>query len=107
MIINTPLVLNKDSAWCLFTGIVTDSGRFRYSQTNGKTLEVASKLIDCGIDTEYIYSNLYTEKLENVKLRAKLITKFKTTKEGVAYLVNTKMMLKIINYQYLTYLEVW
>lgn len=90
MILNTPLQLNKDIATSLFTGIVTDSGRFRYAQTNAKTLEVASNLLKYDIDTEYIYNKLYTEKLENIKLRAKLTSKFKVTIDHVAYLVNTK-----------------
>lgn len=90
MILNTPLQLNTSAAASLFTGIVTDSGRFRYSQTNDKTLEVASNLLKYKIDTEYIYGKLYTEKLENIKLRAKLISKFKVTPDHVAYLVNTK-----------------
>lgn len=90
LVINTPLQLTKSSATSLFTGIVTDSGRFRYAQTSSHTYQTVSKLMECGIDTEYIYSKLYTEKLANIKLRAKLISKFKVTKSGVAYLVNTK-----------------
>ncbi len=90
MIANTPLQLNKDGALALFAGIVTDSGRFRYSQTNSKTFEIASYLMSYDIDTEYIYSKIYIEKLANVKLRAKLVSKFKVTSDGVAYLINTK-----------------
>lgn len=94
LILNTPLELNKAAAEALFTGIVTDSGRFRYSQTNSKTLDVASHLLEYNIDTEYIYNKLYVEKLSNVKLRAKLISKFKITKDNVAYLINTKEEVK-------------
>lgn len=94
LILETPLCLNKEAAQALFTGIVTDSGRFRYAQTNTKTLSVASKLLEYNIDTEYIYNKLYVEKLSNVKLRAKLISKFKITKDNVAYLINTKEEVK-------------
>ncbi len=90
MIKNTPLKLNKDGALALFAGIVTDSGRFRYSQTNSKTFDIASYLMGYDIDTEYIYNKIYIEKLANVKLRAKLVSKFKVTNDGVAYLINTK-----------------
>lgn len=90
LILNTPLQLNQDAATSLFTGIVTDSGRFRYAQTNAKTLEIASNLLKYHIDTEYIYTQLYTEKLENIKLRAQLISKFEVTADHVAYLINTK-----------------
>ncbi len=88
LIKETPLVMNSEVASLLFCGLVTDSGRFRYSQTNATTFMNASYLMSFGIDTEYIYNNLYVEKLENVKLKAKLITKFKVTEDGVAYLIN-------------------
>lgn len=94
LILNTPLQLTPQAASILFTGIVTDSGRFRYAQTTSHTYQTVSKLMACGVDTEYIYNQLYTEKLSNIKLRAKLISKFKVTKSGVAYLVNTKEEVK-------------
>lgn len=90
MIMNTPLEMNSLAANHLFSGIVTDSGRFRYAQTNSKTFEIASYLMNYDIKTEYIYNKIYTEKLENVKLRAKLVSKFEVTPNGVAYLINTK-----------------
>lgn len=90
MILNTDLVLNSKAATSLFTGIVTDSGRFRYSSTTSKTFDIVSKLLEYKIDTDYIYNKIYTEKLANVKLRAYLTTKFEITDDGVAYLINTK-----------------
>lgn len=89
LIRETPLVMNKEAAQHLFAGMVTDSGRFRYSQTSFKTFEIASYLMKYNIDTEYVYNKIYTEKLYNIKLRAKLVSKFKVTNFGVAYLVNT------------------
>ena len=46
-----------------------------------------------GADSSYVIikaNKIYVEKLANIKLRAKLVLKFKTTSEGVAYLINTK-----------------
>ena len=94
LIKETPLVMNKDAAQHLFSGMVTDSGRFRYSQTNSNTFLMAAYLMEFGVDTEYIYNKIYVEKLENVKLRAKLVSKFKTTKNGLAYLINTNSDVK-------------
>ncbi len=90
LIKETPLLINKDVATSLFTGIVTDSGRFRYSQTNAKTFGLTSYLLGYGVNMEDVYSHLYTEKLSTVKLRAYLITKFKVTSKGLAYLINKK-----------------
>ena len=48
------------AAECLYTGIVHDTGVFKYSCTSGKTMEIAGKLMDKGIDcTEIIDGSFY------------------------------------------------
>lgn len=89
--------LNDKAASALFTGMVTDSGRFRYSSTNSETYKIASELMKYKIDTEYIYNKIYVDKLANVKLKAKLIDKFVVLESGVAYLINTKEEIKEYN----------
>ena len=89
--------LNDAAATALFIGMVTDSGRFRYSSTNSETYKIASELMKYKIDTEYIYNKIYMDKLANVKLKAKLIDKFVVLESGVAYLINTKEEIKEYN----------
>ena len=45
------LVLDTVAASHLYTGMVTDTGRFRYSEVNGDTLRHAAILLDAGVDT--------------------------------------------------------
>lgn len=97
MIFSTDLIMNDKAANYLFTGIVTDSGRFRYGSTTPKTFIIASKLMEYNIDTDYIYNKIYTEKLATVKLKAYLTTKFQISNDGVAYLINTKEEIKEYN----------
>lgn len=89
--------ISDKAASALFTGMVTDSGRFRYSSTNSETYKIASELMKHNIDTEYIYNKIYVDKLANVKLKAKLIDKFVVLDSGVAYLINTKEEIKEYN----------
>ena len=89
--------INDKVATALFTGMVTDSGRFRYSSTSSTTYKVASELMKYNIDTESIYNKIYVDKLANVKLKAKLIDKFVVLESGVAYLINTKEEIKEYN----------
>lgn len=89
LIRKTPLMLNKASATALFTGMVTDSGRFRFTSTNSETFTRASRLLKEEIDLEYIYNNLYSENLDMVLLRAKTTLRFKFIEPGIAYLVTT------------------
>ena len=97
IIFKADMKLNDAGANSLFTGMVTDSGRFRYSSTTSNTYLVASNLAKYKLNTDYIYNNLYMEKLDNVKLKAELITKFKVTEKGVAYLINTQEEIKKYN----------
>jgi phosphoesterase RecJ-like protein len=85
----TNLALTKSAAEALFTGIVTDSGRFRYTSVSSQTFELASYLMSANIDLDKIYDNIYLEDLDMIKLRARLTLKFKTLDNGIAYLVNT------------------
>ena len=85
----TKMKINAEIATLLYTGIVTDSGRFRFNCDFRSTFDICSKLFRFPIDVNNIYNNLYIEELEMVKLRALLISKFKV--EGqIAYLINTK-----------------
>ena len=72
IIFSNNMKLTSHGARALFTGIVTDSGRFRYSSTSSNTYLVASELAKYNLNTDYIYNNLYVEKLENVKLINKI-----------------------------------
>ena len=89
LIRSTPLVLTKDAASAIFLGMVTDSGRFRYSSTTSKTFEIAGFLMTSGIEIDEIYNKLYIDSLENVRLRAKMSLKFEVLPTKVAYLINT------------------
>ena len=78
--------LSSDAAKSLYTGMVTDSGRFRYDSTTSRTLRLASFLMEQSFDTNDIYRNLYSEDLNFIKLRAKYVLKIQTTEQGVAYI---------------------
>ena len=73
------LTLSKQAAKCLYFGITTDTGRFRYRGVDGKILNTAAVLIDTGIDLEDIYTNLYTDEINALKLRGYVYKKFKIT----------------------------
>jgi phosphoesterase RecJ-like protein len=44
---------------CLLTGIVTDTGRFQYSSTDGEILRMAARLVDLGVRPELIGQAVY------------------------------------------------
>ena len=82
------------AAKALYTGMITDSGRFRYDSTSSHTFTVASYLMEQPFDTNDIYRNLYVDDFENVKLRARFILKIQLTDRRVAYIYTTKEEVK-------------
>lgn len=57
--------LDKDIATCIYTGIVTDTGSFRYSSTTATTHRVAAHLIESGIDNAFIHQSLFDNNSAN------------------------------------------
>ncbi|MDV6170091.1 bifunctional oligoribonuclease/PAP phosphatase NrnA [Flavobacterium sp. DG1-102-2] len=58
-------LIDKTIATCLYTGIVTDSGSFRYPSTTGITHRVVADFIDLGIDNTAIHSLLFDNHSHN------------------------------------------
>ena len=84
--IQSGLKLNSLAAKSLYTGMVTDSGRFRYDSTTSKTFRLASRLLEENFDTNEIYAGLYADDFEHVKLRAQFVLKIRFTEENVGYI---------------------
>lgn len=91
------LKINKKAATYLYTGMVTDSGRFRYDGVGGDTLRYAAILLDQGIDTEWLFANLYLDEFEILKFKAHVYNHMQITENGVAYLFVDKAMQEEFN----------
>ena len=75
------------AAKSLYTGMVTDSGRFRYDSTSSQTFKLASFLMEQKFSTEDIFRNLYTDDYKFIKLRAQFVLKIQFCENGkVAYI---------------------
>ena len=95
--VQSGLRLSSASAKALYTGMVTDSGRFRYDSTTSKTFRLASELMKQDFDTGSIYSQLYADDFSSVQLRAKFVLKIQFTEDKVAYIYTTKEELASYN----------
>lgn len=54
--------INKAAAECLYTGLIHDTGVFKYSCTSARTMEIAGKLMAKGIDFGSIIDNSFYKK---------------------------------------------
>ncbi len=77
------------SATALFTGMVTDSGRFRYDAVSARTFHLASLLMQQKIDTNEIYRHLYASDFDQVLLKARFTLNIDFTAHKVAYVYTT------------------
>ncbi len=80
------LKLNSLAAKSLYTGMVTDSGRFKYDSTNSNTFRLAAFLMQHEFDTNDIFTNLYADDFKFIRLRAQFVLKIQFTECGVAYI---------------------
>ena len=77
------------AAQSLYTGMITDSGRFRYDATSSRTHELAAYLLQQPVDTTEIYRNLYATDYAMMKIRAQFVLKIRFTEKNVAYIYTT------------------
>lgn len=86
------LTLTKWAATCIYTGMVTDSGRFMYEGVCGESLRLAGLLLDKGVDIEWLYANLYLKTFDSLKFTAYIYEHMQVTENGVAYILVDKAM---------------
>lgn len=86
------LKMTELAAACIYTGMVTDSGRFRFESVRGRTMRLAGLLLDFGIDLEWLYANLYMESMDELRFKGEMLSEIEITENGVAYLYITNEM---------------
>jgi phosphoesterase RecJ-like protein len=79
--------LNKDIAYCIFTGLYTDTGSFKYSNTTSTTLRAAAHLLEFGVDPSFISDNLELKSRQTVTMLSKVLNTLTFVHQGaIAYL---------------------
>lgn len=87
--------ISKDIANCLYTGLSTDTGCFRYSNVTPRTHEIAARLIEKGADHSLINTKMFeTKKLGFFKLQTKCLENMKILYDGKVciFTVTQKML---------------
>jgi len=100
--LNWEMHINHQAAMCLYTGIVTDTGSFRYVSVSPQVLRIAASLMEKGIDHTRIYREVFdSNTLDQLKLKGfALAEKLNVIHEaGTAYIALTEKELKRFNFQ--------
>lgn len=84
------LKLSPVSATALYTGMVTDSGRFVFDSTSARTFTLAAFLMSQPVDLNSLYYNLYAEDFSEIISRADNMHKIRFTENNVAYIYTAR-----------------
>ncbi len=80
------LKIDAYAATCIYTGMNTDSGRFRFAATTGETLRLAGLMLDQGVDIETLQAHLDLKDFKVYEYQADVFGRIKVTENGLAYL---------------------
>ena len=86
-------LIDKDISDCIYTGILTDTGSFRFSSTTSKVHRIIAKLLDKGVRPEQIGKTIYeSNSFDKLKLLGySLSEKLKIICDGkAAYIALTR-----------------
>jgi len=94
-------VIDKDIATSIYTGIMTDTGSFRFSSTTSTTHRIIADLIDKGAENADIHNLVYANNsYSRLQLLGKSLTNLKMITDcKTAYIMLTHQDLKEFKYQ--------
>ena len=85
--------LSIEAASFLYIGIVGDTSRFLYQDTDSATLRIAADLLEIGIDKSSIYRKMYKTDKRKLAILQYCLTNYQMTPNGIAYYVLDKTAL--------------
>lgn len=100
-VMNDEDLVNTNIAECLYTGIMTDTGGFRFRSTSATTHRIVANLIEKGADPSIITSNTWdTNTISRLHLLALILGRIEVVNDGkVAVLYLTRKELKEYGFQ--------
>lgn len=67
--------ISAEAAHGLYVAIMTDTGGFRYSNTTSHVMDIAGRLLECGVDPESVYEHVFASAPEGrVRLIAEVLS---------------------------------
>ncbi|WP_298499926.1 bifunctional oligoribonuclease/PAP phosphatase NrnA [uncultured Algibacter sp.] len=94
-------LIDTNIATCLYVGIMTDTGSFRFSSTTSTTHKIIAKLIEKGAKNNEIHNNVYdTNSYERLQLLGCALTNLKVIPESrTAYITLSQNELQKYDYK--------
>lgn len=86
--------LTQKGARALYTGTLTDTGRFKYPGVDGDTFRNIAMLYDLGLDAQAVYAHLDTKSEALVRFKGYVLLNYQKTENGVAYIEMTEQRIE-------------
>lgn len=93
--------ITSDMATCMYTGIMTDTGSFRFPSTTSTTHRIIANLIDFGANNAQIHNNIYdTNSFNRLQLLGRALSNLKVESDcRTAYITLSQSELNSFNFK--------
>ncbi|MDO9535261.1 MAG: bifunctional oligoribonuclease/PAP phosphatase NrnA [Bacillota bacterium] len=90
------LEINKEISLCLYVAISSDTGSFKYENTMPKTMEIAGKLLENGVNPSYVSQIIFDEyPLSTISILSYLLSTLQLDETGkIAWMQLTEKVLR-------------
>ena len=97
MLHDSSLGIDPEAATMLYAGVLTDTGAFRFGNTDARTFRAAAELVDAGADAAAVASSVYGEQpVERLRLLGLVLSSLESELDGrVAVMVLTDEMRRV------------
>ncbi|MDP2088419.1 MAG: bifunctional oligoribonuclease/PAP phosphatase NrnA [Flavobacteriaceae bacterium] len=94
-------LIDQTISTCIYTGIMTDTGNFRFPATTPGTHKIVANLMEKGADNAYIYNKVFdSNTYQNLQLLGHALSKLQVIpKLHTAFFALSKNDLKVFDYQ--------
>ena len=87
LLLEMDIKITRDIATCIYEGIYTDTGSFKYSNTTSNTLKTAADLLNYGVNPSLISDNMELKSRSQVEMLRKVLETLTFLKDGkIAYI---------------------
>lgn len=87
LLLEMGIAITTDIATCIYEGIYTDTGSFKYSNTTSKTMETAAALLKYGVNPSLVSDNMELKSRSQVEMLRKVLETLTFIKDGkIAYI---------------------
>ncbi|MBO5993559.1 MAG: bifunctional oligoribonuclease/PAP phosphatase NrnA [Acidaminococcaceae bacterium] len=87
LLLEMGIKLTRDIATCIYEGLYTDTGSFKYSNTTSNTLKTAADLLEYGVNPSVISDNMELKSRSQIEMLRKVLETLTFLKDGkIAYI---------------------